>query len=33
VIQALGNHMASDEELEEIRMLINQMKKKEDGIL
>ena len=33
VIQALGNRTASDEELEEIRMLINQMKEKEDGIL
>ena len=33
VMQALGNHTASDEELEEIRLLINQMKEKEDGIL
>ena len=33
VMQALGNHTTSDEELEEIRMLIDQMKEKEDGIL
>jgi len=33
VMQALGNHMASDEELEKIRELINQMKEKENGIL
>ena len=33
VMQALGNHTASNEELEEIRNLINQMKEKEDGIL
>ena len=33
VIQALGNHSASNEELEEIRVLIEKMKDKEDGIL
>ena len=33
VLQALGNHNASIEELEEIRMLIKKIEKKEDGIL
>ena len=33
IIQALGNHSASNEELEEIRVLIEKMKDKEDGIL
>ncbi len=33
VMQALGNHAASNEELEEIRVLIEKMKDKEDGIL
>jgi len=33
VMQALGNHVTSDEELEEIRTLIEQMKAKENGVL
>ena len=33
VMRALGNHNASIEELEEIRMLIKKIEKKEDGIL
>ncbi len=33
VIQALGNHSASREELEEIRVLIDKMKAEEDGNL
>jgi len=33
VMQALGNHVASKEELEEIRLLIKKMEEKEDGIL
>lgn len=33
VIQALGNHQTSSEELEEIRILMRKIGKKEDGIL
>lgn len=33
VMQALGNHSATNEEMEEIRELIEKMKEKEDGIL
>ena len=33
VIQALGNHSVTKEEMEEIRLLIKKMEDKEDGIL
>jgi predicted transcriptional regulator len=33
VLQALGNHQTSSEELEQIRILMNTIEKREDGIL
>ena len=33
VMQALGNHSATNEEMEEIRVLMKKMEAKEDGIL
>lgn len=33
VMQALGKHSASNEELEEIRLMIEKIKDKEDGVL
>ncbi len=33
VLQALGNHQTSSEELEQIRILMNKIEKREDGIL